>query len=98
MCTPFPLVYENNIFDNNGERCVQNMCTPFPLVYENHIFDNNGERCIQNVCTPFPLVHENHIFYNVLFSTPNRSHIVTGMVFTECVYTVPIARGEQCFL
>ena len=45
----------------------------------------------ENVCTPFPLRHENHIFNNNRFSTPNHSHTVTGLVYTECGYTVPIA-------
>ena len=50
------------------------------------------ERCIQNVCTPFPLLHENDIFNNYRLPTPNNGHIVTGTVYTEFVYTVPVAR------
>ena len=55
------------------------------------------ECCIQNVYTPFLLLHENHIFIqNDIFnsyrlSTPNHSHTVTGTVYTECLYTVPVA-------
>ena len=49
------------------------------------------EQCIQNVCTSFLVQHEIHIFYNNRFSTSNDSHIVTGTVYTECVYTVPDA-------
>ena len=45
---------------------------------------------MQNMCTPFLLVHENNAFYNYRFSTPNHSHTVTGTVYTEYVYTVPI--------
>ena len=50
------------------------------------------ERCIQNVCTPFPLLDENDIFNNYRLSTPNNAYTVTGTVYTECVYTVPVAR------
>ena len=49
------------------------------------------ERCIQNVCTPFPVLYENSFFYNYRLSTPNNGHIVTGTVYTECVYTIPVA-------
>ena len=50
------------------------------------------ERCIQNVCTPFLLLDENDIFNNYRLSTPNNGYTVTGTVYTECVYTVPVAR------
>ena len=50
------------------------------------------ERCVQNVCTPFLLLHENHVFNIYRFFTPNHSHRVTGTLYTECVYTVPVAR------
>ena len=50
------------------------------------------ERCILNVCTPCPLLDEIDIFNNYLLSTPNNGHTVTGTVYTECVYTVPVAR------
>ena len=50
------------------------------------------ERCIQDVCTPFLLLDENDIINNYWLSTPNNGHIVTGTVYTECVYTVPVAR------
>ena len=49
------------------------------------------ERCIQNVCTPFSLLDENDIFNNYRLSTPNNGHTVIGTVYTECVYTVPVA-------
>ena len=50
------------------------------------------ERCIQNVCTPFLLLDENDIINNYWLSTPNNGHTVIGTVYTECVYTVPVAR------
>ena len=50
------------------------------------------ERCIQNVCTPFLLLDEKDIFNNYRLYTPNNGHIVTGTLYTECVYTVPVAR------
>ena len=50
------------------------------------------ERCIQNVCTPFSLLDENNIFNNYRLSTPNNGYKDTGTVYTECVYTVPVAR------
>ena len=86
------------------ERCIQNVCTPFPLLHKNHIFNNyrlytpnnghivTGTSCIRNVCTPFLLLDENDIFNNYQLYTPNNGHIVTGTVYTECVYTVPVAR------
>ena len=49
------------------------------------------ERCIQNVSTPLQLLHENDIFNNYRLSTPNNGHTVIGTVYTECVYTVPVA-------
>ena len=50
------------------------------------------ERCIQNVCTPFLLLDENDIFNDYRLFTPNNGHTVIGTVYTECVYTVPVAR------
>ena len=55
------------------------------------------ERCMQNVFTPFPFLHENNIFNNYRFSTPNHSHTVTGTLYTEGVYTVPVATWEPYF-
>ena len=49
------------------------------------------ERCIQNVCTPFSLLDANDIFNNYRLSTPNNGDTDTGKVYTECVYTVPVA-------
>ena len=49
------------------------------------------ERCIQNVCTPFLLQDENDIINSYWLSTPNNGDTVTGTVYTECVYTVPVA-------
>ena len=49
------------------------------------------ERCIQNVCTPFLLLDENDIFNNYRLSNLNNGHTVTGTVYTERVYTVPVA-------
>ena len=50
------------------------------------------ERCIQNVCTPFPLLDENDIFNNYRLSTPNNGYTDAGTLYTECVYTVLVAR------
>ena len=48
--------------------------------------------------TPFQLLCENDIFNNYQFFTPNHSEIFsTGTVYTECVYTVPVATGERYF-
>ena len=71
------------------------------MLHENHIFNNyrlytpnNGHIVTGtvNVCTPFLLLDENDIFNNYRLSTPNNGHIVTGTLYTECVYTVPVAR------
>ena len=56
------------------------------------------ERCIQNVYTLFPLLRKNHIFYILNLATPINGLTVTGTVYTECVYTVPVATKKQCFL
>ena len=49
------------------------------------------ERCVLNVSTPLQLLHENDIFNNYRLSTPSNGHTVIGTVYTECVYSVPIA-------
>ena len=56
------------------------------------------ERYIQNACTPFPLLQKNNIFYIFQLATPINGLTVTGTVYTECVYTVPVATKEPYFL
>ena len=56
------------------------------------------ERSVQNVCTPFPLLQKSHIFYIFQLATPINGLTVTGMMYTECVYTVPVATKEPNFL
>ena len=55
------------------------------------------ERSVQNVCTPFPLLQKSHIFYIFQLATPINGLTVTGMMYTECVYTVPVATKNQIF-
>ena len=75
---PFPLLRENNIFND------------YRLSNPNHSHKVKGTVYTECVYT-FPLLHENHIFKNYRLSTPNNSHTVTGTVYTECVNTVPVA-------
>ena len=50
------------------------------------------------MCTPFPLLQKNHIFYIFQLVTNINGLTVTGMVYTVCVYTVPVATKEPYFL
>ena len=53
---------------------------------------------MQNVCTSFPLLQKNHILYIFQLSVPVNGLTVTGTVYTECVYIVPVATKEPYFL
>ena len=53
---------------------------------------------MQNVCTPFPLLQKNNIFYVLQLATTINGLAVTGMIYTECVYTVLVATKEPYFL
>ena len=79
VCTPFPLLDENDIFNN------------YRLSTPNNGFTDTGT-LFTGMCTLFLLLDENDIFNNYRLYTPNNGYTDTGTVYTECVYTVPVAR------